>query len=284
MTKDNNYIWQARFALKNNWIMAVNILENAIKELPEDKSLYFELADIYANRKNYENAIENYEKILKLDSKDDYARFKLGNCYLSLDEAKLALSYYNEITEEMPEAMYNKAIALQRLNKMNESIKILKELIDMNPDSELPYFFLIEELVAMSKSEKALEYIKKAEVKFYDNPTLHFYKGVCFVSLENYLKGYNEYKIAEKLGLNTSNFYQAFGLCSQQIGKSQESIYYLEKALEISPKSTTIYLELIRLMLDLKDFERAKLLINELNKISPNSAAIARNLLKSYKK
>jgi len=284
MAKEINYIWQARFALKNNWLMAVNILLDAINEMPSDKSLYFELADIYSNRKNFDKAIEIYDKILKLDPTDDYARFKIANCYLSLNEAKLALCFYEEIKEFMPESLYNKAIAYQKLDKNKECISTLNELINLNPTSELPYFFLIEQYLSALKTDKAFKIIEKAEKQFENNPTLHFYKGVCFSYVNKHLNAYNEYRIAEKLNLENPNLLQALGISCSHIGKIEEAIAYFKQAINKNPDTSSAYLELIKILIEKKDFNEAENVVKQLASVNATTAALAKNLLDSFKK
>jgi len=52
----NNLIQRANALLKTNWLQAVYILQEALKEEPDNLSLLVNLGDIYLERQLYERA------------------------------------------------------------------------------------------------------------------------------------------------------------------------------------------------------------------------------------
>ncbi len=275
-----NYIAQAKYYCKTNWLQSVSILNKAIEEMPNEKLLYTELAEIYANNKHFKKSIELLEKALQLDN-DDFIRFKIGNYYLSLEENKLAFIYYNEIKNPFPEALYNKAIALKNLNKSSECIKLLKSVVNLKPDSPLPYFLLIEELLTRNSVDQALDYITISEQKFIDHTTLNYYKGVCYFYKNNYLKSYYELNKAAKSYKNSIHFIRIYAEVCKLIGKDNISIDYLLEAINTFPEIASIRLDLVKLLITNHRINEAKQHISKLKKIDFFSYSEAMNLLKT---
>ncbi len=282
MTSLSNMIWQAKCMLKKNWLMAVNILEEAISIYPEEKEPLYELAEIYSKYDKSREAINIYEKILKLDRNDDYTRFKIANNYLALNEPKLAIVYFNEIKEPFPESEYNKAIAYQRLGQDKETISILKEIVNKKYDNDLPYIFLAEQYIKIHEFEKAIEVLNLIISISAETGAILFYKGLCYSYLNNNIKAYVSFQKAEKLNYQSSNFYHAFGISCEKIGKTDEAIEYIEKAISLFPDSSIAYLDLIKILIKNGQFNKAQEVIEKLKVVSHASAVLAENMIKSF--
>lgn len=284
MTSLDNMIWQAKLVSKNNWIMAVNLLEQAIRSYPNEKSPLFELADIYNKNSKTRESIDAYDRILSIDVKDDYAHFKIANCYLELAEPKLAVHHFQQIKEAFPEAEYNLAIAYQRLGQDQDCVNTLKKLVERQPDSELPYLFLTEQLIKLSQYDEALKVLENLNGKLGETDQLLYYKGVCYTYMNMNLKAYVCFQKSEKGNLRSSNFYHAFGIVCEKIGKIDEAVELLEKSISLSPQNPGIYFDLIKVLIKNNLFDRVDEVIEEIKKIHPASAVLAQNLVKSFQK
>ena len=106
------YIPDSAIAHKEVSIYYENILdyENALKhiniaiELTEkpDKYLYSQRGDIYKDMEKYEEAAEDFSKVLELDPADDYTYFNRSDCYRKLGkiiEAENDRTTYEKLTE-----------------------------------------------------------------------------------------------------------------------------------------------------------------------------------------
>ncbi len=245
-----NYIWQAKHYRKVNWLKACEILEKGIEEFPTEKELHFELAEIYISKQQFKKALGYLQTAHKIDKEDTSVLFKMANCFLSVDEPEIALSYYNKIKGDFAEAMYNKAIALARLNRALESIEELKRLIALNPDTDLPYHFIVEQYIALHDYKTALEYLEKTEKIFSPSGKLSFWKAICYSSLSQWLKAYLEFQNAEKFNIQSANFYHAYGICCENIGKTDIAIDYLNTSINIDKTIITTYLDLVKILIN----------------------------------
>lgn len=270
-----NYIWQAKFELKSNWLKAVDILTEATNLFPEEKELFVELADIFIVKEQFRKAIDILQKAYNIDNTDNMLLFKLANCYLSVNEPKLSIHYYNQISDIFPEALYNKAIALSRINRNKESIEALEEVLTYNPETDIPYMFLVEQLITLAEHQKALGYLQTMEDRFGETQRICFLKGVCLSAQNIWIKAYIEFQKAERMNLQSVVFYHAYGICCENIGKVEEGIQYLKRCLEMEPYNYAVYLDLIKIYLSHERLDDAFALADSAKNRDPKSPSLS---------
>lgn len=275
MKEIQNLIWQAKFEKKSNWIKAVKLLQDYIKEEPNNKQVLAELAEIFLEKKLYKKGIEYYQKILQLTPSNSNALFKIANSYLTLGEHKIALNYYDKIQDYFPESMYNKAIALNRMGKNNESIEILEKLVSSTPTTQLPYFFLIEQYLSKKNYRNAIKYLDIVEKRFGKQGKVFFLRGLSYSNLSNWLHAFVEFQDAQKMKYRTASFYRAFGIACEKIGKTDEAIEKMMESIKIEPFNTFTYVDLINIFLSHDRIIEAFEIAEQAKKISPLSSSIS---------
>jgi len=199
MNKAEKLIWQAKMLIKSNWINARILLEDGKENFPEKQEIYIMLGDIYAQQDLHKEAIKNYQTALELNPKDDYLRFKYGNCLLVLGEYRLALDQYNQCVRKFPELTYNKAFAYYKMNKINISIQLMETIVEDPLATEMPLIFITELYLMKQEYEKAVSYIEKAERRFGFQGNILYLKGLAFMNMKNYLKAFVTFQKTEKL-------------------------------------------------------------------------------------
>ena len=118
---------------------------NAIKiSLKLDKKLfqsYYSLGIIYTDMQEHEKAVENYIKALELNSESSEAHNNLANLFSHLNNPE-AEYHYKKTVELVPNEIYprlNISNYFIKNNKFEESLKHLKELLDMGLESKEVY-------------------------------------------------------------------------------------------------------------------------------------------------
>jgi protein O-GlcNAc transferase len=244
-----NLLIQAECLMRKNWLEAVNLLENSLKEYPSEKEIYDLIGDIYSQEHLYQKAIDNYQKALTFDKKNSQFLFKIGNAYLSLDEPRLSIYYFEQIHEFVPEALYNKAIALTQMGRIEESIDALSQMLKKtNPLSDLPYTFLAEQLIQLHQYGKALKVLNEAGKRYGPNPNIQLMKGFCHYYSKNWLKAYVAFRESEKSNWHSAAYYHAKGICSEEIGRYEEAETCLRKCIELEPHVPKYYEDLVKLL------------------------------------
>ncbi len=249
MKRINNIIWQAKLEKRRNWLKATKLLQDGIREFPSEVSLYQELAEIYYAKRLTRKAISIYQKALSFKQNEDFIRTRIGNCFLSLNEYRIALDYYKKTEIETPELLYNIAFAYSKINRIDDSIEILKKVITLKLTSEIPFVFLAELFFMKKQFETAIGYLNKAESIFGKQGTFYYLKGLAYSNQKNWLKAYVEFQKAEKLKANSSHFYRLYGIASEKIGRTSQAIDNLLNSIRISPTDPANYIELIKIYL-----------------------------------
>ena len=148
-----------------NKVLSLLNKENDVEHLMEIKILNNRgKCFIFLNR--YEEAIETYQKIneLKIDAKN---YLKIGVCYYNKKNIDEAINNYNKAIELNPnftEAYFNKGICLSNQQKKEEAIEVFNKAIEIvNNDAELYlnrgycYFSLKNFRKALKDFNKAIE-------------------------------------------------------------------------------------------------------------------------------
>ncbi|PID27501.1 MAG: hypothetical protein CSB55_08940 [Candidatus Cloacimonadota bacterium] len=269
------YIWQAQFEKKTNWLKAVTTLKQATDLFPEEYELYFELGQLFYERKLFPEAIEYFQKAIEIFPSYTNIYFKIANCYLALKEENLAIYYYDKIKDNYPEALYNKAVALLGKNKTGEVIQTLEELLLLNPDTETPYFFLSEQYLMNRQYEKALKTLSSAEALFGSQGRVNFFKGISYSAQKQWIKAYYEFQKCEKMKFNGQGFYRAYAVASEKIGKFEQSINLFKHAIEETPTNLPLYLDLINTYISRNMIKEAYKTVLQAKKIKPYSSPVS---------
>lgn len=124
----------------------------------DDQSLLLEGNNLYKN-KQYDKAIDQYQKATDKDTKDPKAKYNLGNALYRSKKNEAAQKAYTGAAENTKDeaikskALYNKGVVYSNEKKLPESIEAYKETLKLNPaDNE-----------ARENLQKALNELKKQQ-------------------------------------------------------------------------------------------------------------------------
>ncbi|MCL2062770.1 MAG: tetratricopeptide repeat protein [Candidatus Cloacimonetes bacterium] len=281
MDNFNNILYQARFHVKTNWLKAIKILEDALEEHPNSEELLLEIADIYHQRGLVKKTLQYYQKVFKIDESHPLARFRSGNIYLELHEPKLAIYHYDKIKEDYPEALYNKAIAYRNMQKPDEAVKILKNLVEHPVKMLCAYKYLVEILLMFRKSKEAFKYIDDAIMAFGKSPTTHYLKGLTYSQERNYIAAYTEYLQAAKDDYEHPHIHTILAKTAELIGLLPNALRHLKEAIRCHNVNSGEIYDLVEFVIRhniINNKEELTDLLNEFDDITISS------ILETYQK
>lgn len=111
-------------------------IKKRLEKNPDDIDALYHLADLYDRNGMYEDAIDNYKRVVKIKPDMGYAYFKMGTAYSRLDKPEEALGAFKKAIKYMPDyavAYNNMGIAYGKLNRVDEEIAALKKAIKLRP-------------------------------------------------------------------------------------------------------------------------------------------------------
>jgi len=116
--------------------LALMELEEARKVNPANSEIYKHLGKIYAQKKDYEKAFENFRIAVVLSPNDEQARQNLALAYADLGELEYAAEQYVKITEiwpDKPKAYFLLAKILVRQKEYDQALAVLRQAFSMDP-------------------------------------------------------------------------------------------------------------------------------------------------------
>ena len=119
---------------------AMPYFERAAKMAPDNADYRFWIGVTYWALMDYERERAAYEQTLALDPDHISANLYLGHGYLDDKDWARALAQYDKVLkldQYNPEALYNRAIALEGLGRQKEEVAALKKFLEYYPDGSL---------------------------------------------------------------------------------------------------------------------------------------------------
>jgi len=107
-----------------------------VQQNPADADALYHLADLYDRNAQYREAIETYQKVVKLKPNMGYAYFKMATAYNRLNQPAEAVNAFKTAEKYLPKhavLFNNMGIAYGKLGKLDEEISALKKAIALRP-------------------------------------------------------------------------------------------------------------------------------------------------------
>ncbi|MDA8432861.1 MAG: tetratricopeptide repeat protein [Nitrospiraceae bacterium] len=137
-------------------------VKKKLEKNPDDVDTLYHLADLYDRNNLYPQAIETYEKVVKLKPDMGYAYLKIGTAYDRIDKPAEAVAAFKRAEKHMPNypVLYNNmGVAYGKMNKLNEEVICLKKAIRLRPTYTAAHFNLgITYLKLKDKKEAKKQY------------------------------------------------------------------------------------------------------------------------------
>ena len=111
-------------------------LKKKLQENPDDADALYHLADLYDRNAQYREAIDAYQKVIRLKPDMGYAYLKMGTAYDRIDQPKEAINAFRKAIRYMPNyavAYNNLAVAHGKLGNYDEEISALQKAIALRP-------------------------------------------------------------------------------------------------------------------------------------------------------
>ena len=142
-------------------VEAIELLQNAIYELPENVTVRHYLARVYLEDKRFDEAISTLDTVLELSPKNPDAHWDLGMLYFELGDWYSAISNFEEVVETVdnnPLIFYQLGLAYEANDELDKAMTAYFKAIAANQDFPLAYKKLGMLFMARNDAEDAIEY------------------------------------------------------------------------------------------------------------------------------
>lgn len=163
---------------------AINAFLKA-KTIETNDELFRRLGKTYQDIDSIPSAINTYEEGLKFYPQDDFLMFNLASCYYHNGNYNESLSLLNNLTQINPDSFdvyYLIGQNLFELNDFTKSIEYYKISIDKAPLNDFLYYDLARAYLKLNILDSALIYASKsAQLDMYDEGNLFLLSSIFLI-------------------------------------------------------------------------------------------------------
>lgn len=301
--------------LNKEFTKALSFAIKAKDQGTKNKYYYLLLAEVYTNLAQLDNAILTYQELLKNVSGSDEYLFEMAGLQFYQKQYDQALESYEKAKQRfgiMEEITFKKQQIYLKQNKLDEVISEGQELMDTNPSKPLYTLSLAQILIANDRLGEGKEILEKYNEAYGPNDQvsillaeLYRKSGATFKALEalkpvfrstttdptakiRTLAGYmsllpNEnlesgvIELAEILTETHPDSFQSYALAGDlyfNLGQKLKAKEYYVKSIELDNSNFNIWQNILSLEMELTHYDDAIIHANQALEVFPNQAAL----------
>lgn len=241
---------------------------------------YLQTGDDFVEKKDYENALKQYNQAIDLDPTNDEAYFKRANVYTALNKLHLAIKDYTKAAlanPREPKHLHFRALSFQRMNKPAKAITDFGRAITINKENYRSYYQRGNVSLSLGNFHGAvfdysyaLVILKKHIAKYNlsaDSPISNYMynilekRGIAFSKMRKFKVAIADFD--NQLIINSTNFAPYFNK-----GDAYENLGMFEVSIENFFRAGCITLEQKDQELQLNCFERIVALSSDQDNIT----------------
>ncbi len=224
-------------------------VDEAKKKIEEQLALhpsvegYNLLGIVYSSQKNYPNALDAFQRALKIDPNSAKTANNLGNLYVAQERLDLAEKEFRKVLRLDPansDGNYNLGLVLMAKHIPAEAITSFQRV---RPATIATRFNLIRAFLLAERTAEGLKLAKQLSLDAKDNVQLHFTLGVLLASAKQYQPARRELETANALQPETFEILFNLGQTYLRSGDAAKAEVFLGRALKLKPDSpSALYL------------------------------------------
>ena len=171
----------------------------------------YELGKLLIKKKEYNKAFIIFKDILKKNPNDLRANFQLGKINYELNDLNQSIFFFkkcNQIQANTPSILFNLALSLQSIGKINEAKKQYLKLISINPNDVKSYyglFFLDITNINSTYYNKLQSLINNNKISLFEKSLINFIFSKIEKKNDNLNNEINFLKISHKQCYNSNS-------------------------------------------------------------------------------
>ena len=218
--------------------------------------------DRFYERGRLEEAVQEFQRALTLDSDNVNVHNSLGVCYANMGKFEEAVAEFVRVTELEPNdfmAHYNLGCALLSLARKSEAEHAFSQAAKLEPDNAAAHFQLAKLCRKQDKLEEALNHLGRT-VNLNPNWAKAWRLfGECFLERGNYEKAMDAFKKALKINGKDAAALSGLALLYGRTETNLEvALSLARRSVELNPANTLFAQRLVELLLQNRELEEAQ--------------------------
>lgn len=263
---------------------AIETFNKVIKIAPSDATSWFYLATMYDDINNVEKAEIAYRKVISLREEYVDAHKQLAILYLKHRKTDKALPYAEQTVKLDPldyQGYYLLGTIATAKKDFETAVVNYEKAIALNQSSASIFNSLGAAYFATNRLDEALKAFNNALLLDETNPTTHYHMGNIAQIKKSYNEAFKHFQIAynnEPSPLNLS----ALAYCALKAEKYDDALTLYKTLCIIHPEKQNFQYNLACVYLALKNYKDAITILKKLVMMNPKSAAMAEKLAEVF--
>lgn len=244
----------ATYARNSVWQTEISLWEDVVKKSPSKARGYYNLGNVYLERKEYvkaigelskaisydryylraynnlgvlykeigqfNNALPLFEKVVSIDNNNEKAHEMLALIYSDIGQEDKSIAHFQAVAKINPSVKnyYNLGLALHNKGELNTAIVQYKEALKLNPNHFDAYLNLANAYSALGEKSDALLNYKRALEINPDDAYLHYNMGLFYEKTGEISRAIDEYKKSFELDSNLKVAFDHIKALEKDIG------------------------------------------------------------------
>ena len=255
-------------------------LENYFSALPyfdEDEKfdLYNAIAYEYQHMREYDLALEFYNKALPYAEDPDTIYHEIRCCFLSAGRKEEALAYFHQMIDKDPynsKAWTNIGDIYRMMGQYEESIDPYEFALSIDPEDLWTNMHLADIYYDLGRYKEAIDTLEEALRNGIETSMIHTTIGDCYYRLNDLHSAEEHFSKALEINPMIGSGYAGLGYVFSDRGQSKKAIKYFEKALELEPWETDHLYSIATDYMKLKEYDKAMDYLRKIQEETPNDA------------
>jgi len=227
---------------------ATSILDLVDQLCPQNEEVYLQRANIHSKRKDHHKAIAMLNRALLLTEDPVDVWSLVGMEYLLVENFEAAAKYFKLCLKESPldyQSLYNILYCFEQLDKTEEAIEVLNEVLEAHPYCEVAWHQLGK---IYAQTESYMEALSAYEFAIISDDTFtgaYVEKGKLLEKMGRLNEAIENYQIAMQTSDPGGYAYHRIGICHLELGNKQLGINFLKESIHLEPNFEKSWVGLI---------------------------------------
>jgi tetratricopeptide (TPR) repeat protein len=210
----------------------MNLIQNM------EAAWYYHQGSRQLEAKDNENALQSFDRALKMQSDHYKAWFGRGMALGNLERHQEALASFDEALAVQPNASFgwhNRAIALGKLGRHLEALNSFDRALEFNPCSASIWHNRGLTLIDMQRYDKAIASFDRSLSLYPEASWAWYNRGTALLELKLYYQAYNSFDRALEFDPDGAKIWYNRGLAASSMGLYKQAVASFKRSLALKP-------------------------------------------------
>jgi tetratricopeptide (TPR) repeat protein len=217
---------------QGNWVGALNIYNDILRQRPEHKETYVELARLYLDREDISSAWKVLQKAIRIAPGDSEVNFVMGVVKYIEGDFEGALECYRKVEENDGldcNLAVNIALACEVLGWSQQALRYMEYAISRGEPNWRSFEFIVDLYKRSGKLEAAVKAAQAASMRFQEVPEVHLVLARLYQRVGNEIGALVQYEAAAARAANSTEVLSEVAEFYLSSDRYMEAVPLLEK-------------------------------------------------------